>query len=191
MTASWWKREGIFLLRHTGNDKDVLATRVSYQMDLHGPAGERADGVLDLAGGGAPGVSSLLHLDCDMAIAGAVSIEIPHAIGYHYRQNEIQSHDGHCRSFDANATGTVFGSGMGIVVLRRLSEAVAAGDTIHAVIKGTAVNNDGSRKVGFLAPSAEGQVEVIEEALGAAGVEPASIDYVETHGTGTPIGDPD
>ena len=93
---------------------------------------------------------SLLHLDCDLALAGAVSIEIPHAIGYQYRQNEIQSHDGHCRSFDANATGTVFGSGVGLVVLKRLPDALEAGDTIHAVIKGSAVNNDGSWKVGFL-----------------------------------------
>ncbi len=123
-------------------------------------------------------------------MAGAVSIEIPHAVGYLYRQNEIQSNDGHCRAFDANSTGTVYGSGLGIVILRRLADAIADGDTIHAVIKGSAVNNDGNRKVGFLAPSVDGQVEVILEALGAAGVSPSSIDYVETHGTGTPIGDP-
>jgi len=184
------EKEGIFLLRHTGNDKDVLATRLSYQMNLRGPslavqtACSTSLVAVHLA------CQSLLHFDCDMAIAGAVSIEIPHAIGYLYRQNEIQSHDGHCRAFDANATGTVFGSGMGIVVLRRLSDAIAAGDTIHAVIKGTAVNNDGNRKVGFLAPSVEGQVDVILEALAVAGVAPSSIDYLETHGTGTPIGDP-
>jgi acyl transferase domain-containing protein/thioesterase domain-containing protein/acyl carrier protein len=183
-------REGIFLLRHTGNDKDVLATRLSYQMNLRGPSLNVQTACSTSLVAVHLACQSLLHLDCDMALAGAVSIEIPHAIGYHYRQNEIQSHDGHCRSFDANATGTVFGSGLGIVVLKRLPEALAAGDTIHAVIKGTAVNNDGSRKVGFLAPSTEGQVEVIQEALGAAGVEPASIDYIETHGTGTPIGDP-
>jgi acyl transferase domain-containing protein/thioesterase domain-containing protein/acyl carrier protein len=184
------EREGIFLLRHTGNDKDVLATRVSYQMDLRGPSLNIQTACSTSLVAVHYACQSLLHLGCDMALAGAVSIEIPHAIGYQYRQNEIQSHDGHCRAFDANATGTVFGSGLGIVVLRRLSEAIAAGDTIHAVIKGTAVNNDGSRKVGFLAPSVEGQVEVILEALGVAGVASASIDYVETHGTGTPIGDP-
>jgi acyl transferase domain-containing protein/thioesterase domain-containing protein/acyl carrier protein len=183
-------KEGIFLLRHTGNDKDVLATRVSYQMNLRGPSVNVQTACSTSLVAVHLACQSLLHLVCDVAIAGAVSIEIPHAIGYHYRQNEIQSHDGHCRSFDANATGTVFGSGLGIVILKRLREAIAAGDTIHAVIKGTAVNNDGNRKVGFLAPSTEGQVEVILEALGAAGVEPASIDYVETHGTGTPIGDP-
>ena len=184
------EKEGIFLLRHTGNDKDVLATRVSYQMNLRGPSLNVQTACSTSLVAVHLACQSLLHLDCDLAVAGAVSLEIPHAVGYHYRQNEIQSHDGHCRAFDANATGTVFGSGLGIVILRRLSEAIAAGDTIHAVIKGTAVNNDGSRKVGFLAPSVEGQVEVILEALGAAGVAPASIDYLETHGTGTPIGDP-
>src|SRR5277367_2781737 len=183
-------KEGIFLLRHTGNDKDVLATRLSYQMNLRGPSLNVQTACSTSLVAVHLACQSLLHLDCDMAVAGAVSIEIPHAVGYHYRQNEIQSHDGHCRSFDANATGTVFGSGLGIVILKRLPEAIEAGDTIHAVIKGTAVNNDGSRKVGFLAPSVEGQAEVILEALGAAGVAPTSIDYLETHGTGTPIGDP-
>ena len=184
------EKEGIFLLRHTGNDKDVLATRVSYQMDLRGPSTNVQTACSTSLVAIHYACQSLLHLGCDMALAGAVSIEIPHAVGYQYRQNEIQSHDGHCRAFDANATGTVFGSGLGIVVLRRLSDAIDAGDTIHAVIKGTAVNNDGSRKVGFLAPSVEGQVEVIMEALGVAGLSPDSVDYVETHGTGTPIGDP-
>jgi acyl transferase domain-containing protein/thioesterase domain-containing protein/acyl carrier protein len=184
------EKEGIFLLRHTGNDKDVLATRLSYQMNLRGPSINVQTACSTSLVAVHLACQSLLDLDCDMALAGAVSIEIPHAIGYSYRQNEIQSHDGHCRAFDADATGTVFGSGLGIVILRRLSAAIADGDTIHAIIKGTAVNNDGSRKVGFLAPSAEGQAEVISEALGVANVEPSSIDYVETHGTGTPIGDP-
>ena len=184
------ERDGIFLLRHTGNDKDVLATRLSYQMNLHGPSINIQTACSTSLVAIHAACQNLLHLGCDLAIAGAVSIEIPHAIGYQYRRNEIQSHDGHCRAFDANATGTVFGSGIGIVVLRRLHEAIKAGDTIHAVIKGTAVNNDGNRKVGFLAPSAEGQVEVIQEALGVADIAPESIDYVETHGTGTPIGDP-
>jgi acyl transferase domain-containing protein len=183
-------KEGMFLLRHTGNDKDVLATRVSYQMDLRGPSLNIQTACSTSLVAIHYACQSLLHLGCDMALAGAVTIEIPHAVGYQYRQNEIQSHDGHCRAFDANATGTVFASGVGIVVLRRLSDALAARDTIHAVIKGTAVNNDGSRRVGFLAPSVEGQVEVIQEAIGVAGVTPSSIDFVETHGTGTPIGDP-
>ncbi len=184
------QKEGIFLLRHTGNDKDVLATRASYQMNLRGPSVNVQTACSTSLVAVHFACQSLLEFGCDMALAGAVSIEIPHAIGYHYRQNEIQSHDGHCRAFDANSTGTVFGSGLGVVVLRRLEDAIKAGDTIHAVIKGSAVNNDGSRKVGFLAPSIEGQAEVITEALAAAGVDPATIDYVETHGTGTPIGDP-
>ena len=184
------EKEGIFLLRHTGNDKDILATRLSYQMNLRGPSLAIQTACSTSLVAVHYACQSLLNLDCDMAVAGAVCIEIPHAIGYPYRQNEIQSHDGHCRAFDADATGTVFGSGMGIVILRRLSEAIEAGDTIHAVIKGTAVNNDGNRKVGFLAPSVEGQVEVILEALGVADVSPSSVDYVETHGTATPIGDP-
>jgi acyl transferase domain-containing protein/thioesterase domain-containing protein/acyl carrier protein len=184
------EKEGIFLLRHTGNDKDVLATRLSYQMNLRGPSLAIQTACSTSLVAVHYACQSLLNLDCDMAVAGAVCIEMPHAIGYPYRQNEIQSHDGHCRAFDASASGTVFGSGMGIVILRRLSEAIEAGDTIHAVIKGTAVNNDGNRKVGFLAPSVEGQVEVILEALGVADVPPSSVDYVETHGTATPIGDP-
>jgi acyl transferase domain-containing protein/thioesterase domain-containing protein/acyl carrier protein len=184
------RKEGIFLLRHTGNDKDVLATRASYQMNLRGPSVNIQTACSTSLVAVHFACQSLLGYGCDLALAGAVSIEVPHAIGYGYRQNEIQSHDGHCRAFDANSTGTVFGSGIGVVVLRRLADALAAGDTIHAVIKGTAVNNDGSRKIGFLAPSAEGQVEVISEALAAAGIEPATVDYIETHGTGTPIGDP-
>jgi acyl transferase domain-containing protein/thioesterase domain-containing protein len=184
------QKQGVFMLRHTGNDKDVLAARASYQMNLRGPSvNVQTDSSTSLVAVHYA-CQSLLQFGCDMALAGAVSIEVPHAIGYLYRQNEIQSHDGHCRAFDANATGTVFGSGLGIVVLRRLQDAIDAGDTIHAVIKGSAVNNDGSRKVGFLAPSLEGQAEVITEALAAANVDPATVDYVETHGTGTPLGDP-
>jgi acyl transferase domain-containing protein/thioesterase domain-containing protein/acyl carrier protein len=184
------EEDGIFLLRHTGNDKDVLATRISYQMNLRGPSLNVQTACSTSLVAVHLACQSLLHYGCDIAVAGAVSIEIPHALGYLYRENEIQSQDGHCRAFDAKATGTVFGSGLGVVILRRLSEAIEAGDTIHAVIKGTAINNDGNRKVGFLAPSLEGQVDVISEALAVADVEPASIDYVETHGTGTPIGDP-
>ena len=112
------QREGLFMLRHTGNDKDVLATRVSYQMNLCGPSLNIQTACSTSLVAVHYACQSLLHYGCDMAVAGAVSIELPHAIGYHYRQNEIQSHDGHCRAFDANATGTVFGSGIGIVILR-------------------------------------------------------------------------
>lgn len=181
---------GLFQLKQTGNDKDVLATRLSYQFDLRGPsiniqtACSTSLVAVHLAS------QSLLNFECDMALAGGVTIEIPHGRGYPYREGEILSRDGHCRSFDASSSGTIFGSGLGIVVLRRLEDALASGDHIRAVILGSAINNDGSRKVGFLAPSVEGQTDVIREALEFAGVSPAEISYVETHGTGTVVGDP-
>jgi acyl transferase domain-containing protein/thioesterase domain-containing protein len=181
---------GLFLIRQTGNDKDVLATRVSYQLDLRGPslavqtACSTSLVAVHLA------CQSLLACECDMALAGGVTIEIPHARGYLYREGEILSRDGHCRAFDAASSGTVFSSGVGIVVLRRLEDALKDLDTIHAVILGTAVNNDGRRKVGYFAPSVAGQAEVIAEALGVAGVNADTVSYVETHGTGTAVGDP-
>jgi acyl transferase domain-containing protein/thioesterase domain-containing protein/acyl carrier protein len=125
-----------------------------------------------------------------MALAGGVTIEFPHGHGYLYREGEILSRDGHCRAFDADSSGTVFSSGAGLVVLRRLEDALADHDTISAVILGSAINNDGARKAGYLAPSVDGQCEVIAEALGVAGVAPRDISYVETHGTGTKVGDP-
>ena len=125
-----------------------------------------------------------------MALAGGVTISLPQDRGYLYREGEIMSPDGHCRAFDAKAKGTVFGSGAGIVVLKRLANALADGDSIHAIIKGSATNNDGSMKVGYTAPSVEGQARVITEALEVAGVDPKTISYVEAHGTGTPMGDP-
>ena len=181
---------GLFLLRQTGNDKDVLATRVSYQFNLRGPSVNVQTACSTSLVAIHMACQSLLSHECDMALAGGVTIEIPHAIGYVYREGEILSQDGHCRAFDAKATGTVFGSGASVVVLRRLEDALRDSDTIHAVIRGSAINNDGARKAGYLAPSVEGQAEVISEALAVAGVEAESISYVETHGTGTRIGDP-
>ena len=181
---------GLFVLKQTGNDKDVLATRVSYQLNLTGPslavqtACSTSLVAVHLA------CQALLNGECDMALAGGVTVEIPHGRGYHYREGEILARDGHCRPFDADSSGTIFGSGVGTVVLRRLADALTDGDSIHAIIRGTAINNDGSRKVGFLAPSVTGQAEVISEALAAAGVEADSISYVEAHGTGTKVGDP-
>jgi acyl transferase domain-containing protein/thioesterase domain-containing protein len=181
---------GIFVLKQTGNDKDVLATRVSYQLGLTGPsfavqtACSTSLVAIHLA------CQSLLNRECDMALAGGVTIEIPHGRGYIYREGEILSRDGHCRAFDAGSSGTIFGSGAGVVVLRRLEDALNDGDFIHAIVRGTAINNDGARKVGYLAPSVAGQAEVIAEALAIADVEPDSISYVETHGTGTALGDP-
>ncbi len=133
---------------------------------------------------------SLLDRESDMALAGGVTIEIPHGRGYLYREGEILSRDGHCRPFDAAASGTVFSSGAGVVVLRRLDDAIRDRDTIHAVILGSAVNNDGSRKIGYFAPSVEGQSDVITEAMAVADVSADTISYVEAHGTGTRVGDP-
>ncbi|MGC1998526.1 MAG: polyketide synthase, partial [Candidatus Acidiferrales bacterium] len=166
---------GLFMLRTTGNDKDVLATRVSYQLNLRGPSISVQTACSTSLVAVHVACQSLLNHECDMALAGGVTIEIPHGRGYVYREGEILSRDGHCRSFDASSSGTVFSSGAGIVVLRRLEDALEDHDTIHAVILGSAVNNDGGRKVGYLAPSVEGQSEVIAEALGVAGVTADSI----------------
>lgn len=181
---------GIFQLKQTGNDKDVLATRVSYQLDLRGPSINVQTACSTSLVAVHLACQSLLNFECDMALAGGVTIEIPHGQGYVYREGEILSRDGHCRAFDASSSGTVFGSGLGIVVLRRLEDALRDGDHIRALILGSAINNDGARKVGYLAPSVEGQADVIAEALGFAGVPASSISYVETHGTGTVVGDP-
>ena len=181
---------GLFLIRQTGNDKDVLATRVSYELDLHGPSISVQTACSTSLVAVHLACQSLLNQECDMALAGGATIEFPHGRGYLYREGEILSRDGHCRAFDADSSGTVFSSGAGIVVLRRLDDALADRDTIHAVILGSAINNDGARKVGYLAPSVDGQSEVINEALGVAGVAASDISYVETHGTGTKVGDP-
>jgi acyl transferase domain-containing protein len=181
---------GLFLLRHTGNDKDFLPTRISYCLNLRGPS----IGVQTACSTSLVAVhyacQALLSRECDMALAGGVTIEIPHARGYIFEEGEILSPDGHCRAFDHRSAGTIFGSGAGMVVLRRLEDALADGDHIYAVIKGSAVNNDGSGKVGYLAPSVEGQAAAIAEALAVADVEAGSIGYVECHGTGTAVGDP-
>ncbi len=181
---------GLFLIRQTGNDKDVLTTRVSYELNLHGPSINVQTACSTSLVAVHLACQSLLNQECDMALAGGVTIEFPHGRGYLYREGEILSRDGHCRAFDADSSGTVFSSGAGIVVLRRLADGLADRDTIHAVILGSAINNDGARKVGYLAPSVEGQSEVIAEALGVAGVAASDISYVETHGTGTKVGDP-
>ena len=181
---------GLFQLKQTGNDKDVLATRVSYQFDLRGPSINVQTACSTSLVAVHLACQSLLNFESDMALAGGATIEIPHGQGYIYREGEILSRDGHCRSFDASSSGTVFASGLGAVVLRRLEDALADHDQIHAVILGSAINNDGARKVGYLAPSVEGQAEVIAEALDFAGVSGDDIGYVETHGTGTIVGDP-
>ncbi len=181
---------GMFLLRHTGNDKDFLVTRASYLLDLRGPAVNVQTACSTSLVATHLAVQNLLSGECDLALAGGVTIEIPHGRGYQYQPGEILSPDGHCRAFDVDAAGTVFGSGVGVVVLRRLAEAVADGDHIYAVLRGTAVNNDGARKVGYLAPSIDGQAACIAEALAVAEVAPSTVQLVECHGTGTAMGDP-
>jgi len=181
---------GLFLLRHTGNDKDFLATRVSYLLDLRGPSLGIQTACSTSLVAVHVAAQSLLSGECDMALAGAASIELPHRQGYRFAEGEILSPDGHCRAFDENAGGTLFGSGAAVVVLRRLEDALRDRDNIYAVIRGSAVNNDGSQKAGYLAPSVDGQARCAVEALAVAGVEPGSVQYIEAHGTGTPVGDP-
>ncbi|MDT8857332.1 SDR family NAD(P)-dependent oxidoreductase [Paracoccaceae bacterium Fryx2] len=181
---------GMFLLRHTGNDKDFLATRVSHIFDLRGPSINVQTACSTSLVAVHYAAQSLLSGECDMALAGGVTVELPQGRGYLFTEGEILSPDGHCHAFDHRAQGTVFGSGAGCVVLRRLSDALRDGDHIWAVIKGTAVNNDGAAKAGYLAPSVDGQARAIAEAQAVAGVTGETIGYVECHGTGTYLGDP-
>lgn len=174
----------------TSNDRDYLPTRISYKLNLKGPslnvqtACSTSLVAIHLA------CQALLNYETDMAIAGGVSVRIPQHGGYIYQEGGMYSPDGHCRTFDARAQGTVFGSGLGLVMLKRLSEAVADGDQIYAVIQGSAINNDGATKIGFTAPSQDGQAKSIAMAQSVAGVSPDSISYIEAHGTATPLGDP-
>lgn len=184
------KSVGMFLLRHTGNDKDFLTTRAAYVLDLKGPAVNVQTACSTSLVAVHLAVQSLLSGECDIALAGGVTIEVPHRRGYVYEEGEILSPDGHCRAFDARSQGTIFGSGAGIVALRRLEDAIRDRDHVYAVIKGTAINNDGSGKVGYLAPSVDGQAAAIAEAISVADVDSTSIQYVECHGTGTAMGDP-
>ena len=181
---------GMFLLRHTGNDKDFLATRVSHLFDLKGPSINLQTACSTSLVAIHYACKALNDGECDMALAGGATIELPHGRGYLFHENEILSPDGHCHAFDHRAQGTVFGSGAGTVALRRLSDALRDGDHIWAVIKGSAVNNDGAAKAGYLAPSVDGQVDAIVKALAASGVPADTIGYVECHGTGTYLGDP-
>ncbi len=171
------------------NDKDYMAGRVAYKLNLTGPAVGVQSGCSTALAAVHFAYQALLSYECDIALAGGITVRVPQHHGYRYEQGSMLSPDGHCRSFDAAARGTVFGSGAGVVVLRRLADALEEGDRIEAVIKGSAINNDGARKVGFTAPSVEGQSQVIATALGLAGVEPHSVTAIEAHGTGTPLGD--
>ncbi|MFH0245766.1 amino acid adenylation domain-containing protein [Streptomyces sp. HK10] len=172
------------------NDKDYLASRVSYRLDLDGPAVAVQTAcssslvALHLA------TQGLLGYECDVALVGGASVRLPQGRGYLHRDGMIFSADGHTRPFDASGSGTMFGSGVGVVVLKRLADAIADRDRIDAVIKGTAVNNDGAAKVGYTAPGVDGQTRAIATALGVANVEPETITAIEAHGTATPLGDP-
>ena len=173
-----------------GSDKDYLATRVAYKLNLRGPAVNVQTACSTSLVAVHMACQSLLNGECDMALAGGVSIHIPQKAGHLYQEGMILSPDGHCRAFDAKAKGTIPGDAVGIVLLKRLNNAIADGDSIQAIIKGSAINNDGSLKVGYTAPSIEGQAAVISEAHAVAGVDPETISYIEAHGTGTELGDP-
>jgi acyl transferase domain-containing protein/acyl carrier protein len=173
-----------------GNDKDYLPTRVSYKLNLTGPSINVNTACSTALVAAHLACQSLLNNECDLALAGGVGIILPQKSGYFYQEGGIVSPDGHCRTFDAEAQGTVRGSGVGIVVLKRLADALADGDAIYAVIKGSAINNDGALKVGYTAPSVDGQSRVITEAQAIAGVAPETISYIEAHGTATALGDP-
>ena len=172
------------------NDKDHLSTRVAYKLGLRGPAVTVGTACSTSLVAISMACQNLLDYQCDMALAGGATIGIPQKRGYVYEEGGISSPDGHCRSFDASAKGTVGGNGVAIVLLKRMSEAVADGDPIRAVIRGYGLNNDGSAKVGYTAPSVRGQAEVIAMALSMANVNPETITMLEAHGTATPLGDP-
>ncbi len=172
------------------NDKDHLCTQVSYRLNLRGPSIVVQTTCSTSLVAVALACESLQHGRCDMALAGGVTVKVPQRGGYYYVAGSILSPDGHCRPFDAHAQGTIVGSGVGLVVLKRLADAVEAGDNIRAVILGVGINNDGNDKVGYTAPSARGQAAAIRAAHRSAGVSAESIGYVEAHGTGTILGDP-
>jgi amino acid adenylation domain-containing protein len=173
-----------------GNNLDFLATRVAYKLNLRGPAFTMQAGCSTSLLAVTQACQSLLTYQSDMALAGGSSITFPQKRGSYYQEGGMVSPDGHCRTFDADAQGTVFGSGVAVVLLKRLDDAVRDGDQVYAVIRGFAANNDGSAKVGYTAPSVEGQARVIALAQEAAGIDPQTIGYIEAHGTATPLGDP-
>ncbi|WP_064199376.1 SDR family NAD(P)-dependent oxidoreductase [Brevibacillus brevis] len=172
------------------NDKDLMSTRVSYKLHLTGPSYTLFTACSTSLVAVHVACQGVVSGECDLAVAGGVSITTPSKYGYIYQDGMILSSDGHCRAFDANSTGTVVGNGIGLVILKRLEDALRDKDHIYAVIKGTAINNDGNRKVGYTAPSVDGQVEVIRAAHRVAAVDPTTISYIEAHGTGTALGDP-
>ena len=172
------------------NNNDFACTRVSYKLNLRGPSVTVQTACSTSLVAVVMGYQSLLDYQCDIVLAGSAALVLPQKSGYLYQEGMIMSPDGHCRAFDAKAQGIVGGEGVGIVVLKRLTDALADGDYIHAVIRGAAINNDGALKVGYAAPSVNAQRRVIAEALTFSDISPKTISYVETHGTGTLLGDP-
>ena len=172
------------------NDKDFLATRVSHQFDLRGPSIAVQTACSSSLVAVHLACQSLLSGECDMALAGGVSLSVPHHVGYWHSPGSMVSAVGQCRPFDVRADGTVFGSGVAMVALKPMQAAIDAGDRIHAVIRGSAVNNDGSMKMGYAAPNPAAQADVIAEAHAVSGIDASTVSFVETHGTGTPLGDP-
>ncbi len=173
-----------------GNEKDFVATRIAHRLDLKGPALSIHTACSTSLVAVAHAFYALRTHQCDLALAGAAAVTCPQRSGYLYQEGGMLSPDGHTRPFDERANGTVFSDGAAMVVLRRLSDALAAGDSIYAVIRGAATNNDGGQRMSFSAPTVEGQADVITRALSVAGVHPETISYVEAHGTATPLGDP-
>ncbi len=176
--------------QHLGNDKDFLATRVAYKLDLKGPAITVQTACSTSLVAVHLACQSLFEGECEMVIAGASNIRVPHKIGYFCKEGHIYSTSGQCRSFDANADGVIFGSAVAAVLLKPLDNAIDNNDPIYAVIKGSAINNDGGNKLSYTASSAKGQISCIDKAIKKSGVDPESIGYVEAHGTGTAMGDP-
>lgn len=174
----------------TSNDKDYVTTRVSYKLNLNGPSVNVQSACSTSLVAVSLGMDSLLSYQCDVILAGGATVELPEYKGYLYQEAGLESPDGRCRTFDKDAQGTIFSRGCGVVALKRLEDAVADGDHIYAVLLGSAINNDGNKKVGYTAPSVEGQVEVVNQALDIAEISPETITYVEAHGTATPVGDP-
>jgi amino acid adenylation domain-containing protein len=174
----------------TLNTNHFLATRIAYKLNLTGPAYSVVTGCSTSLVTPHVACQALALHECDMAVAGGITIELPNSGGYSYEEGMIFSPDGHCRPFSADAKGTVFSNGLGIVVLKRLEDAVRDGDHVYAVIKGSATNNDGRQKIGYTAPSVEGQATAITEAYQKAGIDPETVSYIEAHGTGTTLGDP-
>ena len=173
-----------------GNEKDYIATRVSYCLNLTGPGVSANTGCSTTLLAVDNAFNALINYECDMALAGGVDVYVPQKSGFLYQEGGVFSKDGHCKPFEDSATGTMFCDGAGVVVLKRLADAIAEGDKIYAIIRGSAKNNDGSNKVSFLAPSVDGQAKVIAMAQALANVDPQQISYIEAHGTGTPLGDP-